>query len=128
MGWQIPICQKGRSPLQSFKKSMPDGICRIGVRQPIGCLTAFAESEFGNPFYYGRSPIMGWQIPICQKGRRPLQSFKKSMPDGICRIGVRQPIGCLTAFAESEFGNPFYKGRSPIMGWQIPICQKGTVL
>jgi len=35
MGWQIPICQKERSPLQSFKKSMPDGI---------------AESEFGNPF------------------------------------------------------------------------------
>jgi len=55
------------------------------------CLTAFAESEFGNPFYHGRSPIMGWQIPICQKGRSPLQPFKKV---------------CLTAFAESEFGNP----------------------
>jgi len=38
------------------------------------CLTAFAESEFGNPF---------------QKGRRPLKKI------------------CLTAFAESEFGNPF---------------------
>jgi len=37
------------------------------------CLTAFAESEFGNPF---------------QKGRRPLKKI------------------CLTAFAESEFGNP----------------------
>ena len=62
---------------------------------------------------------MGWQIPICQKERRPLmgwqilslpkrtenfnglansdlpkrtQSFKKSIPAGICRIGVRQPI------------------------------------
>jgi len=32
---------------------------------------------------------MGWQIPICQKGRRPLKEV------------------CLTAFAESEFGNPF---------------------
>ncbi len=56
MGWQIPICQKERSPLQSFKKSMPGGICRIGIRQPICkgrrplkkvCLAAFAESEFG---------------------------------------------------------------------------------
>ena len=78
------------------------------------CLAAFAESEFGNPFYKGRSWIMGWQIPICQKGRRPLQSFKRSMPHSICRIGVRQPIErrplkevCLPAFAESEFGNPF---------------------
>jgi len=35
---------------ETFKKSMPDGICRIGIRQPIVCLTAFAESEFGNPF------------------------------------------------------------------------------
>jgi len=70
MGWQIPICQKGRSPLKKV------------------CLTAFAESEFGNPFYHGRSPIMGWQIPICQKGRSPLKKV------------------CLTAFAESEFGNP----------------------
>jgi len=70
------------------------------------CLTAFAESEFGNPFYQGRSQLMGWQIPICQKERRPLKKV------------------CLTAFAESEFGNPFYQGRSPIMGWQIPICQK----
>jgi len=34
MGWQIPICQKERSPLQTFKKNMPDGICRIGIRQP----------------------------------------------------------------------------------------------
>jgi len=52
------------------------------------CLTAFAESEFGNPFYHGRSPIMGWQIltlPIMS------ETFKKV---------------CLTAFAESEFGNP----------------------
>jgi len=32
---------------------------------------------------------MGWQIPICQKERRPLG---KSMPAGICRIGIRQPI------------------------------------
>ena len=39
------------------------------------CLTAFAESEFGNPFF--------------------------------CRIGVRQPI-----FAESEFGSPFLPNRS----------------
>ena len=39
------------------------------------CLTAFAESEFGNPFYKGRSPIMGWQIPICQKGRSPLKKY-----------------------------------------------------
>ncbi len=43
------------------KKSMPEGICRIGIRQPIifrrvlnlllvkVCLKAFAESEFGNP-------------------------------------------------------------------------------
>jgi len=31
---------------------------------------------------------MGWQIPICQKMS---QSFKKNMPEGICRIGVRQP-------------------------------------
>ena len=53
------------------------------VRQPL------AESEFGNPFYQGRSPLMGWQIPICQKG---CSSLKKSMPDGICRIGIRQPI------------------------------------
>jgi len=52
------------------------------------CLTAFAESEFGNPFYQGRSQLMGWQIPICQKGRSPLKEV------------------CLTAFAESEFGNP----------------------
>ena len=33
MGWQIPIYQKGRSPLKKV------------------CLTAFAESEFGNPLY-----------------------------------------------------------------------------
>jgi len=33
----------------TFKKGMPYGICRIGIRQPIGRLTAFAESEFGNP-------------------------------------------------------------------------------
>jgi len=51
---------------------------------------------------------MGWQIPICQKKS---ETFKKKV--------------CLTAFAESEFGNPFYKGRSQLMGWQIPICQKG---
>ena len=31
MGWQIPICQKERSSLKKV------------------CLTAFAESEFGNP-------------------------------------------------------------------------------
>jgi len=38
---------------------------------------------------------MGWQIPICQKERSSLK--KVSLP----------------AFAESEFGNPFKKGRSP---------------
>jgi len=48
--------------MQSFKKSMPDGICRIGIRQPIGCrplkkvcLAAFAESEFGSPFSFAES-------------------------------------------------------------------------
>ncbi len=55
---------------------------------------AFAESEFGNPLYQGRSPIMGWQIPICQKGRSPLKKV------------------CLTAFTESEFGNPFFFAES----------------
>jgi len=41
---------------------MPIGICRIGIRQPIErsalkkvCLTAFAESEFGNPFSFAES-------------------------------------------------------------------------
>ena len=58
------------------------------------CLAAFAESEFGNPFYKGRSWIMGWQIPICQKGRSPLKKV------------------CLTAFTESEFGNPFFFAES----------------
>jgi len=37
---------------------MPDGICRIGIRQPIP---------------------------------KRSETFKKNMPDGICRIGVRQP-------------------------------------
>ena len=84
MGWQILSLPKRT---QFFKKSMPDGICRIGIRQPICkgrrplkkvCLAAFAESEFA----------MGWQIPICQKERSPLKKV------------------CLAAFAESEFGNP----------------------
>ncbi len=70
MGWQIPICQKERSSLKKV------------------CLPAFAESEFGNPFYQCRSQLMGWQIPICQKERSSLKKV------------------CLTAFAESEFGNP----------------------
>ena len=26
-----------------------------------------------NPFYQGRRPIMGWQIPICQKERSSLK-------------------------------------------------------
>jgi len=71
MGWQILSLPKRT---QFFKKV---------------CLTAFAESEFGNPFYSGRSWIMGWQILSLPKRT---QFFKKSMPDSICRIGVRQPI------------------------------------
>jgi len=86
MGWQIlslPIMSEtfnglANSDLLIMSKSF------IKV-----CLPAFAESEFGNPFYKGKSPIMGWQIPICQKER---SSLKKSMPYGICRIGIRQPI------------------------------------
>ena len=70
MGWQIPICQKERSSLNEI------------------CLTAFAESEFGNPFHKGRSQLMGWQILSLPKRT---QFFKKSMPYGICRIGIRQP-------------------------------------
>jgi len=88
------------------------------------CLTAFAESEFGNPFSFAESEFGN---PL-QKGRSPLkkvcltafaesefdnglansdlpkrsETFERSMPHGICRIGVRQPI----FFAESEFGNP----------------------
>jgi len=38
MGWQIPICQKESSSLKKV------------------CLTAFAESEFGNPYIF-RQPI-----------------------------------------------------------------------
>jgi len=34
MGWQIPICQKERCSLKKV------------------CLTAFAESEFGNPGFF----------------------------------------------------------------------------
>jgi len=112
MGWQIPICQKGRRPLKkvcltafaesefsnpfSFAESESGyGLANSDLPKRSEtfkkvCLTAFAESEFGNPLYSGRSPIMGWQIPICQKGRRPLKKV------------------CLTAFAESEFGNPLY--------------------
>jgi len=59
------------------------------------CLTAFAESEFYNGLANSDLP-------------KRSETFKKSMPDGICRIGIRQPIGCLTAFAESEFGNPVF--------------------
>jgi len=53
---------------------------------------------------------MGWQTPICQKGRRPLRKKyalrhlpNRSSATHFLRIGVRQPI-----FAESEFGNPFF--------------------
>ena len=74
MGWQtlsLPIMPETFNGLansdlpimpETFeKKSMPEGICRIGIRQPIifrrvlnlllvkVCLKAFAESEFGNP-------------------------------------------------------------------------------
>ncbi len=62
MGWQIPICQKGRRPLKKV------------------CLTAFAESEFYNGLANSDLP-------------KRLETFKKV---------------CLTAFAESEFGNPLY--------------------
>ncbi len=48
----------------------------------------FRQSLFSNVINQDRQK-MGWQIPICQKER---SSLKKSMPDGICRIGVRQPI------------------------------------
>ena len=63
---------------------------------------------------------MGWQILSLPKRTEtdnglansdlPImpKSFEKSMPAGICRIGIRQPIE---------------KGRSPLMGWQTPICQ-----
>ncbi|HQO17879.1 MAG TPA: hypothetical protein PLJ85_01750 [Candidatus Cloacimonas sp.] len=48
-----------------------------------------------NPFYGGRSPIMGWQILSLPKRT---QFFKKSMPAGICRIGIRQPRFFVTAY------------------------------
>jgi len=47
MGWQIPICQKERSPIMGWQ--IP--ICQK-ERSPLKkvCLTAFAESEIGNSF------------------------------------------------------------------------------
>ena len=48
----------------------------------------FRQSLFSNVINQDRQK-MGWQIPICQKER---SSLKKSMPYGICRIGIRQPI------------------------------------
>jgi len=76
MGWQTLSLPKKNAVLYSPLKKVS--------------LPAFAESEFGNPFQKGRSQIMGWQIPICQKERSSLKKV------------------CLTAFAESEFGNPVY--------------------
>jgi len=48
----------------------------------------FRQSLFSNVINQDKQK-MGWQIPICQKER---SSLKKSMPYGICRIGIRQPI------------------------------------
>ncbi len=76
MGWQIPICQKGRRPLKEV------------------CLTAFAESEFDNGLANSDLP-------------KRSETFERSMPHGICRIGVRQP----TYFSATHF-----------------LCQKGRVV
>jgi len=81
MGWQIPICQKERSPLQSFKKSMPDGICRIGVRQPI---------------FFCRIGVRYW-----------VGKFRFAKKNAVLYSPLKKV--CLAAFAESEFGNPFAK-------------------
>jgi len=62
-----------------------------------------------------RQPILQWKKSDYGLANSDLpkssETFKKSMPDGICRIGVRQPIGRLTVFAEAEFGNPSYHYR-----------------
>ncbi len=46
------------------------------------CLTAFAESEFYNGLANSDLP-------------KRSETFKKGMPDGICPIGIRQPISML---------------------------------
>ena len=54
------LCQKERSSLKKV------------------CLTAFAESEFG-------IGLANSDLP------KRTQFFKKNIPEGICRIGIRQP-------------------------------------
>ena len=80
MGWQIPICQKGRRPL---KKSMPDGICRIGIRLRVG---KFRFAKKDEVLY---SPLKKYALRHLPNR----SSATHRMPYGICRIGVRQPIG-----------------------------------
>jgi len=71
---------------------MPYGICRIGIRQPIPkrsetfekkvCLTAFAESEFGNPFSFAESEFgnPGIFVTAC------FSVTKKSLRGGLTRM------------------------------------------
>ncbi len=76
MGWQIPICQKGRSPLKKY------------ASRHLPKRSETFEKKYASRHLPNRNSATH---SIWQKERSPLQTFKKSMPDGICRIGIRQP-------------------------------------